>query len=137
MGGGQLTWFKETPAEGHGTWQDKVVRVDGFALYRARGGTGVVVHWLEDKSMSRGADIAVVGRIVGFDGCLVSPVGCAARRRAFWCLSSLAAFLCKDLAVHSQIQKSQWGLVGVDVGGVQLKLTAGRIIPHWQRWRAS
>ena len=69
-----VTWFKETPAEGHGTWQDKVVRVDGIVASVSEHGIvvapGVVVHWSEDKSIEaeKGAYIAVVGRIVGFDG---------------------------------------------------------------------
>ena len=32
-----VMWFKETPAEEHGTWQDKVVRVDGVVVLRIDG----------------------------------------------------------------------------------------------------
>jgi hypothetical protein len=69
-----VTWFKETPAEGHGTWHDKVVRVDGVVASVSKRGIvvapGVVVHWSEDESpeAEKGAEVAVVGRIVGFDG---------------------------------------------------------------------
>lgn len=69
-----VTWFKETPAEGHGTWQDKVVRVDGIVASVSEQGIvvapGVVVHWSEDElpEAEKDEDITVVGRIVGFDG---------------------------------------------------------------------